>query len=88
MSGKEAPDARPSGSKNLYMYSPSCYIGISRRLTEPGNEEKLENAVKLRNRGLSLLTGTPGNEHAPDFSHIRPMRYGCTEEAALAGLEG
>lgn len=39
------------GSKNIYMYSPSSYIGISRRLTQPGNEKKLENAVKL----LSLL---------------------------------
>ena len=39
------------GSKNIYMYSTSSYIGISRRLTQPGNEQKLENALKL----LSLL---------------------------------
>ena len=38
------------------MYSPSSYIGISRRLTEPGNEKKLENAVKL----LSLLFSEEG----------------------------
>ena len=50
------PFISEDGSKNLYMYSPSCYIGISRRLTEPGNEQKLENAVKL----LSLLFSAEG----------------------------
>lgn len=44
------------GSKNVYMYSPTSYIGISKRLTEPGNEKKLENAVRL----LSLLYSQPG----------------------------
>ena len=50
------PFISEDGSKNIYMYSPSSYIGISRRLTEPGNEEKLENAVKL----LSLLFSEEG----------------------------
>ena len=54
------PFISEDGSKNLYMYSPSSYIGISRRLTEPGNEEKLENAVKL----LSLLFSI---DCTPDF---------------------
>lgn len=45
-----------NGRKNLYMYSPSSYIGISRRLAEPGNERKLEDAVKL----LSLLFSQEG----------------------------
>ncbi|MCI8549607.1 MAG: carbohydrate ABC transporter substrate-binding protein [Lachnospiraceae bacterium] len=44
------------GSKNIYMYNPSSYIGISKRLTEPGNEEKLENAIKI----LSLLYSPEG----------------------------
>ncbi len=39
------------GSKNIYMYSTSSNIGISKRLTRPGNEEKLEKALQL----LSLL---------------------------------
>lgn len=42
--------------KNVYMYSPFWYFGISRRLTEPGNEKKLENAVKL----FSLLFSPEG----------------------------
>lgn len=46
------------GRKNIYMYSPSSYVGISRRLAEPGNEEKLEKAVRL----LSLLFSTEGQE--------------------------
>lgn len=44
------------GSKNIYMYSPSSYIGISSRLTEPGNEKKLEDAIRL----LSLLYSPEG----------------------------
>lgn len=44
------------GSKNVYMYSPFCYFGISRRLTEPGNEKKLENAVRI----LRLLFSPEG----------------------------
>lgn len=44
------------GSKNVYMYSPTSYIGLSKRLTEPGNEEKLADALKL----LSLLYSPEG----------------------------
>lgn len=44
------------GSKNVYMYSPSFYFGISRRLAEPGNEDKLEDAIKI----LSLLFSPEG----------------------------
>lgn len=52
------PYISEDGSKNVYMYSPACYIGISKRLTEPGNEEKLENAIKI----LSLLYSHEGQE--------------------------
>lgn len=50
------PYISEDGSKNIYMYSPSDYIGISSRLTKPGNEKKLEAAVKL----LSLLYSPEG----------------------------
>lgn len=46
------------GHKNIYMHSPSSYVGISRRLADPGNEEKLEKAVRL----LSLLFSPEGQE--------------------------
>lgn len=46
------------GSKNVYMYSPFCYFGISRRLTEPGNEKKLEDAVRI----LTLLFSQEGQD--------------------------
>ena len=52
------PYISEDGSKNVYMYSPSCYIGVSRRLAEPGNEKKLENAVRL----LSLLYSQEGQK--------------------------
>lgn len=44
------------GSRNVYMYSPTFYFGLSKRLSEPGNEEKLEQALKL----LSLLFSPEG----------------------------
>ncbi len=50
------PFISEDGSKNIYMYSPTFYFGISSRLTEPGNEKKLENAVKL----LSLMYSPEG----------------------------
>lgn len=52
------PFISEDGSKNIYMYNPTSYIGISRRLTEPGNEEKLQQAVQL----LSLLYSPEGQE--------------------------
>ncbi|WP_295747970.1 ABC transporter substrate-binding protein [uncultured Oscillibacter sp.] len=50
------PFISENGSKNLYMYNPTCYFGISKRLTEPGNEKKLENAIRI----LSLLFSPEG----------------------------
>lgn len=52
------PYISEDGSKNVYMYSPSFYFGISKRLTEPGNEKKLENAIHI----LSLLYSPEGQE--------------------------
>lgn len=52
------PFISEDGSKNVYMYSPFSYFGISKRLAEPGNEKKLENAVKI----LSLLFSPEGQE--------------------------
>lgn len=50
------PFISKDGSKNIYMYSPASYIGISRRLTEPENEKKLEDAIRI----LSLLYSPEG----------------------------
>lgn len=60
------PFISEDGSKNIYMYNPAFYFGISKRLTEPGNEEKLEKAIKL----MELLyspegQGTFSTEDAP-----------------------
>lgn len=71
------PFISEDGSKNLYMYSPSCYIGISRRLTEPGNEEKLDNAVKL----LSLLFSAEGQ--AAFITEQTPCVLSVLDNAAL-----
>lgn len=58
------PFISEDGSKNIYMYSPSYYFGISKRLTEPGNEEKLEKAIRI----LSLLYSPEGQEALLDES--------------------
>lgn len=50
------PFISKDGGKNIYMYNPSFYFGLSSRLTEPGNEKKLEDAVKL----LSLVYSEEG----------------------------
>lgn len=50
------PYISEDGSKNIYMYNSNFLFGISKRLTEPGNEKKLENAIKL----LSLLFSPEG----------------------------
>ena len=52
------------GSKNVYMYNPTYYFGISKRLTEPGNEKKLEDAIRI----LSLLYSQEGQNTLIDES--------------------
>lgn len=66
------PYISKDGSKNIYMYSAGSYIGISKRLTEPGNEKKLESAVRM----LSLLYSPEGqaifiNESSPCVIGVR-----------------
>lgn len=50
------PYISEDGSKNIYINDPAGYIGISKRLTEPGNEKKLENALRI----LTLLYSPEG----------------------------
>lgn len=50
------PFISEDGSKNIYMYNPTYYFGLSSRLAEPGNEKKLEDALKL----LSLIYSKEG----------------------------
>ena len=73
------PFISEDGSKNIYMYSPSSYIGISRRLTEPGNEKKLENDVKL----LSLLFLEEGQ--AAFITEQTPCELSVLSNANLPG---
>ena len=50
------PFISEDGSKNVYMYAPTFYFGISKQLAEPGNEAKLEDAIRI----LSLLFSPEG----------------------------
>lgn len=60
------------GSKNVYMYNASCYFGISKRLTEPGNEEKLKNALKV----LSLIYSKEGQDIIVGDNYVTMMGIG------------
>lgn len=56
------PFISEDGSKNIYMYNPVTYLGINKHLTEPGNEKKLENAIRIlsliySNEGQATFTG-------------------------------
>lgn len=71
------PYISEDGSKNIYMYSPSSYIGISKRLTEPGNEKKLEEALSL----LSLLYSPEGQ--AAFLTDEAPCVLSALDSAAI-----
>ena len=65
------------GSKNVYMYSPTSFIGLSKQLTEPGNEQKLADALKL----LSLLYSPEGQ--AAFISDQTPCLLSVLDSMAL-----
>lgn len=71
------PYISENGDKNVYMYSPSYYFGISSRLAEPGNEEKLEDAVRI----LSLLFSPEGQ--ATFISEETPCVMSVLNSAAV-----
>ena len=52
------PFISEDGSANYYIYNPSSFIGLSKTLLEEGNEEKLENALKI----LELYATQAGQE--------------------------
>lgn len=72
------PYISKDGSKNVYMYSPQCFFGISKRLTEPGNEKKLEDAIKI----MSLLFSQAGQETMIDSNSAVSM--GVLDNAILS----
>ena len=41
------PFVSEDGTANYYFYNPTSFIGLSKKLLEEGNEEKLENALKI-----------------------------------------
>ncbi len=69
------PYPSEDGSKNIFIYSPASYIGISKRLTEPGNEKKLEDAIRL----LSLLYSPEGQ--AAFITDLTPCRLSTLNTA-------
>lgn len=66
------------GSKNVYIYSPFYYFGLSKRLAEPGNEEKLEDALEL----LSLLCSPEGQ--AALINETTPCVMGVLDNDPMA----
>ena len=71
------PYISEDGSKNVYMYSVGGYIGISKRLLEPGNENKLEKAIQL----LSLLFSDEGQ--AVVMENSAPCMMGVSNNVSI-----
>lgn len=65
------------GSKNIYIYSPFFYFGISKRLTEPGNEKKLEDALRI----LSLIFSPEGQNTF--ITELTPCVLSVLDSAAV-----
>lgn len=71
------PYISEDGSKNIYMYSTNNYFGISKHLTEKGNEKKLEDAINI----LSLMYSQEGQDCF--ISEITPYAMTVRESGVL-----
>ena len=58
------------GTRNLYYYAPSEYVGISGKLTEPGNEKKLAAAVEF----IRYLFAQDGQDILNEGRLVLPLR--------------
>lgn len=72
------PYISQDGGKNSYVYHPDAYIGISSRLTQPGNEQKLEDALKI----LSLLYSPKGQ--ASFITERMPCGLSVLDDAGIS----
>ena len=68
------PIISEDGSRNLYYYAPSEYVGVSRKLAEPGNEKKLEAAVEF----IKYLFAPDGQEILNQGRLVLPLRVDAT----------
>ena len=57
------PFISEDGTANYYIYNPTSFIGLSKTLLEEGNEEKLENALKIVE-----LYATEGGQEALNYN--------------------
>ena len=85
------PYISEDGSSNYYIYNPGSFIGLSKRLLEEGNEQKLENALKI----LELYATELGQEAINYNSDVFPILRDSTVDedspiydAYNASLEG
>ena len=68
------PIISEDGSRNLYYYAPSEYVGISAELTKPGNEKKLEAALEF----IKYLFAPDGQEILNQGRLVLPLRVDAT----------
>ena len=85
------PFISEDGSANYYIYNPGSFIGISKRLLEEGNEEKLANALKLLELYATELGQQALNYNAEVFPILRDATVDASSalyDAYNASLEG
>ena len=68
------PIISEDGSRNLYYYAPSEYVGVSAELTKPGNKKKLEAALEF----VKYLFSVEGQEILNQGRLVLPLRVDAT----------
>ena len=85
------PFISEDGSANYYIYNPGSFIGISNELLEEGNEEKLENALKILELYATELGQEALNYNADVFPILKDSNVDSGSplyDAYNASLEG
>lgn len=67
------PYLSENGEQNVYIVSVSAYIGLSKKLQEPGNEQKLEDALHVM-EVLSTVEGMQSLNRITANSSLMPLK--------------
>ena len=71
------PYISEDGANNYYIYNPGSFIGLSKDLLKEGNEEKLENALKI----IELYATEIGQEALNYETDVFPILKDCEVDA-------
>lgn len=75
------PYLSEDGSQNVFILNVSRFVGLNKSLGEPGNEQKLEDAVHVM-EVLSTVEGMESLEPSQNNSRILPLKDAKIEESS------